>query len=102
MSRTLTTAFALGMLFVSPLALSNDNPHTNHPAPAGQDHASMAPDFAKLDTNGDGQLEKTELPKDHPMAAHFDMMDKDKDGKVSKAEFEAMHSGHHGTHHGAH
>ena len=102
MSRTLTTTLALGMLLASPLVLSNDNPHANHPAPAAGDHAAMAPDFAKLDTDGDSQLEKAELPKDHPMAAHFDMMDKDKDGKVSKAEFDAMHSEHDGAHHGTH
>ena len=102
MSFLRTAVIALGLVFASPIVVSNNHSHANHPAPAGQDHAAMAPDFAKLDTNGDGQLEKTELPKDHPMAAHFDMMDKDKDGKVSKAEFDAMHSGHDGAHHGTH
>jgi hypothetical protein len=71
--------------------------HANHHGAAPEGH--MPPDFATLDANGDGQLEKTELPEGHRMAGeHFDMMDKDKDGKVSKAEFDAMHAGHEGHH----
>jgi Ca2+-binding EF-hand superfamily protein len=96
MSNTLKMTIALTLMLGSAQSFANDDPHANHHA-AGHDHAAMAPDFAKLDANGDGQIEKSELPKDHPMAAHFDMMDKDKDGKVSKAEFDEMHASHHGS-----
>ncbi len=95
MKTTLKTTTALILVLGAAQGFANDGQHANHQA-AGHDHASMAPDFAKLDTNSDGQLEKNELPKDHPMAGHFDMMDKDKDGKVSKAEFDAMHASHDG------
>lgn len=95
MKNTLKTTIALILMLGAAQSFASDTQHANHQA-AGADHAAMAPDFAKLDANSDGQLEKSELPKDHPMAAHFDMMDKDKDGKVSKAEFDAMNANHSG------
>ena len=42
--------------------------------------------FAKLDSNGDGVLDKDEFP---PMAAHMAAMDTDGDGKVTHAEMRA-------------
>jgi Ca2+-binding EF-hand superfamily protein len=95
MKNTLKTTIALILMLGAAQSFASDTQHANHQA-AGADHAAMAPDFAKLDANSDGQLEKSELPKDHPMAGHFDMMDKDKDGKVSKAEFDAMNANHSG------
>jgi Ca2+-binding EF-hand superfamily protein len=95
MKNTLKTTIALILMLGAAQSFASDTQHANHQA-AGADHAAMAPDFAKLDANSDGQLEKSELPKDHPMAAHFNMMDKDKDGKVSKAEFDAMNANHSG------
>ncbi|MEO5827807.1 MAG: EF-hand domain-containing protein [Luteimonas sp.] len=56
------------------------------------DHQKMAAEeFAKLDTNKDGKLSKTEIPATHPMSAHFDMLDGNKDGSVSKDEFTKHH-----------
>ena len=53
------------------------------------DHAAHAPSsgvaFAKLDGNKDGKLSKAEMAK-HPMAAHFPMMDTDKNGFLSPTE----------------
>jgi Ca2+-binding EF-hand superfamily protein len=46
----------------------------------------MEESFAKLDTNGDGYLSKSELPKDLT-AEQFAAMDTNKDGKISRAEF---------------
>ena len=78
-------------------AATPTNAHAGHHGGAHAGHTP--PDFATLDANGDGQLEKSEMPEGHRMAGeHFDMMDKDKDGKVSKAEFDAMHAGHEGHH----
>ena len=51
-----------------------------------------AEEFAKLDTNKDGKLSKTEIPTTHPMSAHFNMLDANKDGSVSKDEF-TQHQG---------
>ncbi|MEO6227868.1 MAG: hypothetical protein ABIO61_08470 [Thermomonas sp.] len=57
------------------------------------DHQKMAAEeFAKLDKNKDGKLSKAEIPAQHPMYAHFDMLDDNKDGSVSKDEF-AQHHG---------
>jgi len=57
------------------------------------DHKKMAADeFAALDKNKDGKLTKAELPKDSPVRPHFEMLDADKNGSLSSAEF----AGHHG------
>ncbi len=56
------------------------------------DHQKMASDeFAKLDSNKDGKLAKTEIADGHPLAAHFGMLDANKDGSLSKAEFAKHH-----------
>ena len=54
------------------------------------DHASDAPPasgdaFDKLDGNRDGKLSKGEMAK-HPMAAHFAVLDVDKNGYLSPKE----------------
>ena len=103
MSRHHPIVLALALLAASPMVLASEDEqakHAEHHAQHhGDHHEGMPPDFAKLDANGDGQLEKSELPEGHRMAGeHFDMIDKDKDGKVSKAEFDAMHAGHDGHH----
>lgn len=57
------------------------------------DHQKMAADeFAKLDTNKDGKLAKSEIPAAHPLSAHFSMLDANRDGSISQAEF-AQHHG---------
>ena len=56
------------------------------------EHQKMAAEeFAKLDKNKDGKLSKAEIPAQHPMYAHFDMLDGNKDGSVSKDEFTKHH-----------
>jgi len=56
------------------------------------DHQTMAAgEFAKLDKNKDGKLSKAEIPAQHPLYAHFDMLDGNKDGSVSKDEFTTHH-----------
>ncbi len=56
------------------------------------DHQKMAAvEFAKLDKNKDGKLSKAEIPAQHPMYAHFDMLDGNKDGSVSNGEFTKHH-----------
>lgn len=56
------------------------------------DHKKMAADeFAALDKNKDGKLAKAELPKESPIRPHFDMLDTDKDGSLSSAEFAGYH-----------
>ena len=109
MARMIPTIAALAVLIAGAPALAHNHekseapaatPTNAHAGPHGGAHAGQTPpDFATLDANGDGRLEKSEMPEGHRMAGeHFDMMDKDKDGKVSKAEFDAMHAGHEGHH----
>ncbi len=54
--------------------------------------AAGAKFFAKLDENGDGKIEGSEMPQRHWAkfgGKMFDKIDADKDGKVTKAEFQA-------------
>lgn len=44
--------------------------------------------FAALDKDHDRFVSRQELPKDHPLAPHFDMIDSNQDGKLSPAEYE--------------
>jgi hypothetical protein len=56
------------------------------------DHQKMAAEeFTKLDKNKDGKLNRAEIPAQHPLYAHFDMLDDNKDGSVSKDEFTKHH-----------
>jgi hypothetical protein len=64
--------------------------------------------FTRADANKDGKLDAADRAARH--AAHFEAMDTDKNGSISRAEFDAMHqnrmadnheSGHRGLHHGA-
>lgn len=88
--------FAIALLTAAPLAWADDKGHDHMTAKNGQaqphDMAAMsANEFAKLDTDKNGQLTRSELPKDHKFAAHFDMLDTDKNGTLSAAEFAKGH-----------
>lgn len=60
------------------------------PPPAG------APPRAKLDTNGDGLIDRAEAAKAPRLAAQFDTLDKNKDGKLSRDELPRWHGKRHG------
>lgn len=60
------------------------------PPPAG------APPRAKLDTNGDGVIDRAEAAKAPHLAAQFDTLDKNKDGKLSRDELPRWHGKRHG------
>ena len=62
----------------------------DHHAPAKPADAEKADDaeFAKLDTDKDGFISKSELPAKHPLLPHFGMVDKNRDGKLDRKEFE--------------
>lgn len=52
------------------------------------DHDKMAAtEFAALDKNKDGRLSKAEIPAKHAVAPHFGMLDANKDGNLSPAEY---------------
>ncbi|MDQ1155888.1 Ca2+-binding EF-hand superfamily protein [Sphingomonas sp. SORGH_AS 950] len=43
--------------------------------------------FRKYDRNKDGYIAKAEIPAGHELLEHFDMADRDHDGKLDKREF---------------
>lgn len=51
---------------------------------------------AKLDTNGDGNVDRTEAAKHPRLAGKFDELDKNKDGKLTKEEMPRHRDGGHG------
>jgi len=66
-----------------------DHDQTTHEAaPAGQGDA----EFVALDKNKDGKITKAELPTTHPLAPHFEMLDTNRDGALSPAEFAKRHA----------
>lgn len=62
--------------------------HSKMPA---DHHAVPSDEFTALDKNKDGKLTKAEFPAKHPLAAHFGMLDTNRDGSLSKAEFAKHH-----------
>lgn len=48
-------------------------------------------EFVALDKNKDGKLTPDEIPN-NPLRGHFAMLDTDKDGSLSRAEFAKHHS----------
>ena len=70
--------------------MSMNHGDMDHHGKDAMDHAGHAPStggstFAKLDGNRDGKLSKGEMAK-HPMAAHFAVLDVDKNGYLSPKE----------------
>lgn len=63
--------------------------HRAHPM-AGSGGRGMGGAFAKLDRNGDGFLSKDEVASRPRLAAQFDALDTDHDGKLSPAELAAL------------
>lgn len=64
--------------------------HAGHSKPAaanaGGKHAAA---FKQLDGNNDGFISRDELPAKHPLLPHFDMSDRNRDGKLDAKEFES-------------
>jgi hypothetical protein len=80
------TSVAAACAALATVALAQDK------APAAGDaKARMAAEaaFTKADANGDGKLSKEEAAKLPAIATKFDMLDKDKDGALTLAEFAA-------------
>lgn len=92
-SISLTTAF-LGMATISTQSLATQNaiPPPQEPvAVVVQEEASppVPGSFEALDVNADANLAKEEIPADHPLSKKYKKADTDKNGQLSKEEFEA-------------
>ena len=59
------------------------------PATDAKTRLAIEAAFAKADINGDGKLTREEAEKVPEIAAKFEVLDKDKDGSLSLAEFAA-------------
>lgn len=81
----------IASLFASLAAASHAaaDEHAHH-APAKSADAEKANDaeFARLDTDKDGFVSKAELPAKHPLLPHFGMVDKNRDARLDRKEFE--------------
>lgn len=64
---------------------------TAAPAPDAKARMAVEAAFTKADANGDGRVSKDEASKLPEIAARFDMLDKDKDGALTLAEFAAAY-----------
>jgi EF hand len=96
MTSTRFTVQALAAAAITALAIAAAPAWAQTAAPAapagpkatGDTKASDAA-FAKVDKNADGKVTKDEVEKMPGIASKFDMLDADKDGALSKAEFAA-------------
>lgn len=58
-------------------------------APDAKGRMAMEAAFTKADANGDGKITKDEAAKVPEISGKFEMLDKDKDGALTLAEFAA-------------
>lgn len=91
---TAMTAAVIGMSIMASQAMAalDAIPPPQEPvAVATQAEASppVAGSFEALDVNADASLAKEEIPVDHPLSKKFKKADADKNGQLSKEEFEA-------------
>jgi hypothetical protein len=74
---------ALAALLASTTAFGADPSSTDK-----QDSKNVLPDFSTLDANGDGAISNEESREQSWVASRFGELDGDKNGKLSKAEYQ--------------
>lgn len=70
----------------------NHAAHGNTPASKALDASTQLTEehFDTLDKDKDGFVSKSELPEGHPLADHFSMADRNRDGKLDSREFKVL------------
>lgn len=101
--RKLTLALSTAALAISGAAMAQAAPaQTRAPRPdmtRAQAQAKAEAAFAELDANRDGRLDQADRAA--RKAGMFDRIDTDRNGSISRAEFDAMHAKRGGMHEGA-
>ncbi|OHE85657.1 MAG: hypothetical protein A2579_05510 [Lysobacterales bacterium RIFOXYD1_FULL_69_11] len=90
----LTAAIAaalVGVAVAAPQDAMQDSPRGN---------AERGQRMAKIDTNGDGAIDRAEAAAHPRMAEHFDKMDKNGDGRIDASERPQWKKGRRGGHRG--
>ncbi len=88
---------SMGMMATSQAMAAQDTtpPPLEPPVAVAADAALSTPSpgsFEALDANADGGLVNDEIPADHPLSKKFKKADADKNGQLSKEEFDAYQS----------
>ncbi len=83
---TLAKVAALAAVLCAPVAFAQDYPNSQTTPSSDASKTMPSVDFAKLDTNGDGNISKSEASVDPTLAAKFDKLDADKSGSLSATE----------------
>lgn len=91
LSKLVLAVLATGMFansFAQDDAMQNHSPHVIvRSAGTGYTPSGPAPEFAQLDTNGNGSIDATEAVSYKLLANDFRMADSNRDGRVSKNEY---------------
>lgn len=94
-SMTMTVAMiGMGLIANQAMAAENETPPPQDPVAVAAETATTMPapvpgSFEAMDANADGGLVNDEIPGDHPLSKKFSKADTDKNGQLSKAEFDA-------------
>ena len=83
---TLTALFAT-LAVAAPQAMDGEHDH-HAPVQSNDPDKTNDVEFTRLDTDKDGFISKSELPDKHPLLPHFGMVDKNRDDKLDRNEFE--------------
>jgi hypothetical protein len=77
---------ALAAVLCAPVAFAQDDPSQTSPSSQPSTQSAPSSDYTKLDTNGDGNVSKSEASADPTLSAEFDKLDADKSGSLSATE----------------
>jgi hypothetical protein len=74
------------------LAVAQISAPPSTPPPGGTSSRGADDTFTKLDSDKDGMVSKKEASKNKDLAAKWDTLDSNKDGKLDQGEFAAFES----------
>ena len=87
--KPLLVSFSL-LAFAAASANAADEAKNKRETKASVGATAKPKSFAELDTNKDGSIQRAEIAAHADLAAKFKAADKDRDGKLSRSEYDAM------------